>query len=87
MAVEPPRPAAPLPRPAALSTRRGLDPMWIGAVALVLLSLAVADLVGYAVLEVPFLRSLGGWSIVIGSSLAISIVVPLRLWTTSAHKA
>jgi hypothetical protein len=66
---------------------RGLHPMWIGAIALAMLTSSLLVLFGYSVFHLPWLDRFGPWNIWVGAGLAIGTTIPLRLWTTSAHKA
>jgi hypothetical protein len=81
MSVQEPSRSAPRAR------RRGLHPMWIGGIALLMLVMSMVILIGYGLLGFAWQKQFGIWNVWVGSALAISIVVPLRAWTTSVHKA
>jgi uncharacterized membrane protein len=64
-----------------------LEPMWLGAMALVMFAVGVIISLTYAFLGVTWQQSFGNWNMWTGIGLMIATVVPLRLWNTSVHKA
>lgn len=63
--------------------RRGPAPIWLGAVALFLLTLGAAILLSYGLLDLAWQQRWGGWNAWLGTLLVISTVIPLRLWNPS----
>ena len=84
---EPSTTESPLPPAPQRVRRRQLDPMWLGAVALGLFLLSEVIMFSYDLFDFPWQQRWGSWNRLVGLGLAISPVIPLRLWTTSAHKA
>lgn len=74
-------------QPVPVQGHRGLHPMWIGAIALFMLTMSLVILVGHTLFDFAWQRQFGIWNIWVGSALAVGIVIPLRIWTTSADKA
>jgi hypothetical protein len=64
-----------------------VHPIWWGALAFLLLSLATTWMVLDAFIHFSWQDDLGAWTSWGGTVLAVSIVIPLRLWTTSAYRA
>jgi len=74
-------------QPGQVESRRRIHPIWIGAIALAMLTGSLVVLIGYTVFGFAWQKPFGSWNLWVGTGLAVGTVVPLRIWTTSSDKA
>ena len=70
------------PPPARTSARRAVSPPWLAPTMIVAFVLGLAWISAYYITQanMPVLRTLGGWNLVIGFALIVSGVILATKW-------